>query len=124
LRSNVPRWLTAASLLLLATLLVGGRIAEGLFVLLSVVFPVALMLLGLGAGRHAARPAVALLGLVLALSALGVLFWPASPSPEQYRLGLPVPAWIALFGLGLVPFVLVVWSYAATFRSPDESGHD
>jgi len=123
LRSNVPGWLTAASLLLLATLLVGGRLAEGLFVLLSVVFPVALMLLGLGAGRHAARPAVAALGLVLALSALAVALWPASPSPEQLRFGLPVPAWIALSGLGLVPFVLVVWSYAATFRSPDETPH-
>lgn len=124
MRSNVPRWLTVASLLLLATLLVGGRLAEGLFVVLSVVVPVVLMFLGLGAERHAARPAVAALGVVLALSALGVFFWPASSSPEQYRFGLPVRAWIALCGLGLVPFVLVVWSYAATFRSPDEAPHD
>lgn len=124
MRSNVPRWLTAAALLLLATLLVGGRLAEGLFVVLSVIFPVALMLLGLGAGPHAARPAVAALGGVLTLSALGVLLWPASSSPEQLRFGLPVPAWIALVGLGLVPFVLVVWSYAATFRSTDEAGRD
>jgi len=124
LRSNVPRWLTVAALLLLAALLVGGRLAEGLFVVLSVLFPVALMLLGLGAGRHAARPAVIALGALLTLSALGVLLWPASPSSEQLRFGLPLPAWIALCGLGLVPFVLVVWSYAATFRTPDETGHD
>jgi hypothetical protein len=121
---NVPRWLTVAALLLLGALLVGGRFAEGLFVVLSVVFPVGLMLLGLGRRRHAARPAVSALGVVLVLSALGVLFWPASASPEQTRFGLPVPAWIALGGLGLVPFVLVVWSYAVTFRTPDEARHD
>ena len=43
-------------------------------------------------------------------------------------LGLPAGAWVALIGLGIVPFVVVVWGHAATFdpgRRPTRSpgGH-
>jgi hypothetical protein len=40
---------------------------------------------------------------------------------EQHVLGLAPAAWLVLGGLGLVPFVLVLWSYTATFDPRDAS---
>jgi hypothetical protein len=62
--------------------------------------------------------------MTVALSAIGIRVLPATGSASGHVLGLPPSAWLALAGLGLVPFVLVVWSHAATFDPPatDETG--
>ena len=64
--------------------------------------------------RHGARlrPVVWSLAGLLLVSAVGVVLWPAT---GERILGLPVATWWMLAGLGLAPFVLVQWAYAATF---------
>jgi len=103
---------------MVAALLVGGRLAEGTFAVAAVLFPVALIALGARRAWPRLRAAMAVLGLTVTLSAVGILLLPATVSAGDHLLGLPPAAWLALVGLGLVPFVLVVWSHAATFDPP------
>jgi hypothetical protein len=115
--------LASGSILMLAALLLGGRFAAGAFAVTAVLFPVALIALGTRRARPRLRAALVALGATVVLSAIAILLLaPATPGTdpesvpvEHYLFGLPPAAWIALIGLGIAPFVLVVWSHAATF---------
>jgi len=111
----LPGLLASGSVLILVALLTGGRFAEALFGVTAVLFPVALIGLGAGRRRPGLRLPLAALAAILVLSALGVLLLPVDAPIEDHRFGLPAAAWVALLGLGLVPFVLVAWTHAATF---------
>jgi hypothetical protein len=106
---------------MVAALLLGGRLAEGAFAVVAVLFPVALIALGARRAWPRLRAAMAVLGVTLTLSAVGILLLPTTASAANHVLGLPPAAWLALAGLGLVPFVLVVWSHAATFDPPQRA---
>jgi hypothetical protein len=121
LRFTVPKLLAAGSILMVAALLLGGPLAEGMFAVAAVLFPVALIALGTRRLWPRLRAVLAVLGVIVTLSAIGILLLPTTVSAGGLLLGLPPAAWLALAGLGLVPFVLVVWSHAATF---DPTGTD
>jgi hypothetical protein len=95
-----------------------GPVGEALFAVTVVLFPVALILLANPRARPALRVALGLLAALLTLSSLGIL-WLAATGPAERMLGLPPATWLMLVGLGLLPFLIVFRSYAATFESPD-----
>ena len=123
---SIPAWLSGASGLLLLALLGGGPLGEAAFVGLAVLFPVGLIALAVRREPSAPRPALVALGAVMFLSALGVLWLSSTAVGRVGVLGLPLTAWLAGVGLGLVPLVIVVWSYAAAFvdrgRGPGDDG--
>lgn len=110
--------LATGSLVLLLAPFVGGPAAEVAFAAASVLFPAALIALGTRSHRARLRPVVTTLALVLLLSAIGIVLWPAGAAADERLFGLPAATWLMLAGLGLVPFVLVQWAYAATFDRP------
>ncbi len=115
-RRAAPGWLTAVSLSMLVALLVGGRLAEWIFALGATVFPVVLIALGTPRTLHRSRPwFLPVLGLVLGLSATGVLYLSAGEGEAATIAGLPPATLLMLVGLGCVPLVLVTWFYTATF---------
>lgn len=122
MRLTVARLLAAGSIWMVAALLLGGRLAEGTFAVSAVLFPVALIALGTRRAWPRLRVAMTVLGVTVTLSAIGILLLPTTASAEEHVLGLPPAAWLALAGLGLVPFVVVVWSHAATFDPPEIAG--
>lgn len=111
--SSIPRWLAAASGLLLLSLLGGGRLGQATFAVLAALFPVGLILLGVRG--QATRPGGALgaLAAVLGLTALGVLALAWWDARGIGILGLPLSAWLAGLGFGLAPLLIVVWSHAS-----------
>jgi drug/metabolite transporter (DMT)-like permease len=117
---NLVLGIATGALVLLLAPFVGGSAAELAFASATVLFPA--LLIALATRRHRARlrPVVTVLALVLLLSAIGIVLWPAGIAADERPLGLPAATWLMLAGLGLVPFVLVQWAYAATFdRRPD-----
>lgn len=123
MRLTVARLLAAGSIWMVAALLLGGRLAEGMFAVTAVLFPVALIALGTRRTWPRLRAAMAVFGVTVTLSAIGILLLPTTVSAGEHVLGLPPAAWLALAGLGLVPFVVVVWSHAATFDPPETAGN-
>ncbi len=121
-RCAAPGWLTAGSLLMLVALLFGGRLAEWTFALGATVFPV--LLIALGTRRrtlHRLRATfLPVLGLILGLSAAGVLYLSAGQGRAAPIAGLPPATLLMLAGLGFVPLVLVTWIYTATFDADHE----
>ena len=117
----VSSQIVAGSILMVAALLLGGRLAEVTFAVAAVLFPIALIALGTRRAWPRLRAAMAVLGVTVTLSAVGILLLPTTVSTGGHLLGLPPAAWLALAGLGLVPFVLVVWSHAATFDRPENA---
>ena len=111
----VPALLTSLSVLIATALLFGGPVGEATFAVLAVLLPVGLMALGTRRVRSM-RPILVALGLVLTSSALAVWLMPTDTPAGSYRLGLPAAAWVALIGLGLIPFVIVVLGYGLTFE--------
>ena len=111
-------FLAAGSPLICVTLLVGGPIAEWVFVLVSLLFPVALMALGVRRrGRFGRTIALQLVvGLILEAASIGILVLSANAG-ESWVLGLPASTVLMLLGLGLVPLVVVSLGFAATFDS-------
>ncbi len=106
---------------MLVALLVGGRLAEWTFALTATVFPVLLMALGTRRTLHRLRATFLLvLGLVLGLSAAGVLWLSAGQGEAVPIAGLPPATLLMLVGLGLVHLVLVTWIYTATFDADHE----
>jgi len=110
--------LAAGALVLLFAPFAGGPAAEVAFAAASVLFPAALIALATRNRRARLRPVVTTLAFVLLLSAIGIVLWPAGTAADERLLGLPAATWLMLAGLGLVPFVLVQWAYAATFDGP------
>ena len=106
--------LCAGSLLILGASSVGGVVAERIFALVAVSFPVGLIALGVG-GRRRSRALSGLLLLLwlgLAGSAMAML---GGSGAGEFRYGLPPGAWWMLLGLGGVPLLLTGLGYAATF---------
>jgi hypothetical protein len=100
-------------------LLVEGALAAVAVAVAAVLFPVALIALATRRSRPRLRRVLVALGAVLVVSAVGIL-WLAPGSGADVRsiplwLGAPPGLWVAAIGLGLVPFLIVVWSHAATF---------
>ncbi len=107
---------------MLLALLVGGRLAEWTFALSAAVFPVLLIALGTRRTLHRLRATfLAVLALVLGLSAAGVLWLSAGQGQATPIAGLPPATLLMLAGLGFVPLVLVTWIYTATF-DPGQEG--
>jgi len=107
--------LATGALVLLLAPFVGGPAAEIAFASASVLFPAALIAMATRSHRARLRPLLTLLALVLLLSAIGIVLWPAGAAADQRLAGLPAATWLMLAGLGLVPFLLVQWAYATTF---------
>ena len=108
---------------MLVALLVGGRLAEWTFALGAAVFPVLLIALGTRRTLHRFRATfLTVLGLVLGLSAAGVLWLSEAGQGRAVTpiAGLPPATLLMLVGLGLVPLVLVTWFYTATFDADND----
>ncbi len=97
-----------ASPVMLLACVVGGPLAGRVFALLAVLFPIALI--GLGTSRLSRRAglrvALAGVGLLSVASTVGLLTLEGRP-------GLSLLLMIC--GLGLVPLIVLVTAYAATF---------
>jgi hypothetical protein len=110
----VVGFLTVGSGLICLTMIVGGRIAEWAFVLLSLLFPSALILLG-GARSGRSTKATALTAVALALllegTAVAVLLLSRS-ADGSWLAGLPTATALLLAGLGVAPLILIVLAYA------------
>lgn len=115
--------LSCGAPLTLAALLIGGAWADWVFVAASLAFPSSLILLAVSptAGPRILVAIVVVLWLVLELSAMAMLLLAGGPATATV-LGLPWATAIMLGGLGLVPLVLVVLGYAATFDSSGPGG--
>ena len=110
--------LGAGSPLLLVTFLTGGGLAESLFSVLGLLFPVALIALAFPPRRG--RWILVGLTLLLAGSGASLLLLESAATvagPAARVLGLPPATWLMLLGLGLAPLVFTCWAYAATFDS-------
>lgn len=109
--------LTLCSFTMLVALSIGGRPAEWIFALAATSFPVALIAAAGGRALQsgALRRLLIVLALLLPLTAIGLLALPAAASDSVQPLGLPPRTLLMLVGLGLLPLVLVIWTYAATF---------
>jgi hypothetical protein len=114
--------LTVSSALLLPALVWDHPWSHGLLALLVGIFPVGLIQLATIGRRTGARLRLALLSLAVILcgSLLGLLALERLAAGFSV-LGLPVTLWIMLFGLTLLPLVLVSWVYAVTFAAESPS---
>ena len=119
-RTGLTLLATGAPLLLLA-LLAGGRWAEWVFVVVSLLFPAALCALGLAPGRRRrpARIAIALLALLPVASGVGIL---CLAGGGWTLLGLPAGTVLMLAGLGLLPLIASSLGYALDARDGGDGG--
>jgi len=99
-----------ASPAMLVALLTGGPWAERVFVLGSLLFPVALC--ALGAGRRA-WPFLAVLGLALPAAGLAVLWGAGAEGPAAAGI------WWLVGGLALLPLLITGIGYAVEHRPSD-----
>jgi len=99
--------------------------------LLAVGIPVALgaiMILGAARGRLGIGPLkypFAFVVLVLAIGFCAALALPATESPlSKLWLGLPARAAIVIYGIGLLPIIVLPVAYALTFETQTLSAED
>ena len=99
--------------------------------LLAVAIPVALgaiMILGAARGRMGIGPLKYPFAFVVAVLAVGfcaALALPATESPlSKLWLGLPARAAIVIYGIGLLPIVVLPVAYALTFETQTLSAED
>jgi len=112
-------FLAVASPLILLSFFVPGPAGPLVFAVLSVAFPVALIVLGAARqGRLGPLlvPVVALL-LILEGAVLGMLALRGQVMEAPWLGGLPLAAAIQLYGMWLLPLTLVALAYALTFDS-------
>lgn len=85
---------------------------------MALLLPGTLLLGALRPGRNVARLGVVAAGLgVLLLVAFGAaLLLPPSGADEPLLLGLPRRAAIVVYGVGLLPILLLPWAFARDFR--------
>ncbi len=110
-------FLAAASPLLLLAFLVGTAAGEVLFAVVAMAFPVALIALGAERrGRLGALlwPLAALL-LILEACVLVMLALRGQVLAAPWVLGLPLAAAVQVYGLFLLPLLVVSLAYAWTF---------
>jgi len=96
------------SLAILVACLVGGPVMEWVFAGAVVLFPAALLALGMGGcGRGiVARTLPPILAGVLLAGTLGILLLSRSGEPPHATSGLSPTTWLMLIGLGAAPFLL------------------
>lgn len=117
--------------LLLAAVAYAGAFLEGgapgwsgwaMAAALALVLPGTLALGGRRRGAHAGRlvSRVALaLGALLAVGFALALALPTEAPGDPLWLGLPRRAAIVVYGIGLLPFLLLPWAYARDFAADD-----
>lgn len=112
--------LAGGSPVLLVAFLFGGPLAEWVFALTSVLFPPALIAIGVARreGLGGLGPPLAILSLLLLGSAAGIMILSPAPAGVGVILGLPPAALLLFVGLGLLPLTLVSWAHATFFRRP------
>jgi hypothetical protein len=110
-------FLAVASPLMLVLFLVGGPTAEWTFAVLVMGYPVALIVVAVAGRVGAGRVLLAVLGLLLFLEACAVamLLLRERVVDGPWVGGLPAAAAVQLYGLFVVPLVLVAMVYALTF---------
>ena len=110
-------FLGVSSPLMCLAFFVGGPAMEILFALLSAVWPVALIALGVDR-RGGLGPLrwvlLALLGLLVA-SVAGLLAARGGVLDDPWILGLPLATAIEVYGILLLPLPLISFAYAWTF---------
>ncbi len=116
-RRAVLAFLSVASPGVLLAFWLGGSVGELLFALVAAVFPVALIVLAVVGRRRPARLVVPLLALSVVLVGSLVAIWLLRGRVDELPWigGLPLAAAIQLYGLWLVPLLLVALAYALTF---------
>ena len=107
-------FLFAGSTLMLAAFLTGGKLAAGVFAVVAVLFPVGLILLSAPRPGRLLLGGLLILALILLVSTVGVLILTPDPGRAP-STGLPPVSWLMLIGIGVLPMLLVVWIFAATF---------
>lgn len=110
-------YLGVASPVVVLTFVVGGAFSEALFTVLTMAFPVALIIVGI-AGRHDLGPlTMPLLALLVILEGAGLLMlaFRGRVLDGPWIGGLPLAAGIQLYVLFLGPLLLVALAYAFTF---------
>lgn len=119
-RPLLPAALGLSGFLILLFCGVGGSTAELGFAVLAVAFPIGLMLLGVvrsdGRVGAAAVPILVLL-VVLEACLFGMLLFRGQVETGPWALGLPAAAAIQIYGILLVPLVLVNLGFALSFGS-------
>jgi hypothetical protein len=110
-------FLAIASPLLLALFLMPWPWAETLFSLLVMAYPVALIVVAVARKGRLGLVGLPLIGLLLFLEAcaLGMLVLRGRVLDGPWFGGLPLAAAIQLYGLWLVPLLLVALAYGLTF---------
>jgi hypothetical protein len=88
----------------------------------------AIMILGAARGRNgigALKAPFVFVIVVLAIGFCGALALPASESPTSVLwLGLPLRAAVIIYGIGLLPIVVLPVAYAVTFRTQTLTADD
>ncbi len=116
-RKAALAFLTVASPLILVLFLMPWPFAEALFAMLVMGYPVALIVLAVarrGGLGPLALPLIALL-VFLEACAVGMLLLRGQVLDGPWFGGLPAAAAVQLYGLWLVPLLLVALVYALTF---------
>lgn len=119
--STPDRWPIAvafASVGLLVASLVGGSVGELVFGILVMAFAPLLMLVGTAGRRAFVLPIVTLLA-VLELCLAGIWIYRGQIGEGPWWLGLPATTAILLYGLVLVPLLVLSLGFALTFRHFD-----
>ena len=119
LQRAILAFLAISSLLILATFLVGGPLAEGLFSVLAVTFPVALI--ALGAQREGRLgpllwPVISL-AVILVTCMVAMLMLRGQILDRPWFGGWPLATAIQVYGVFLLPLGVVSLAYAWTFES-------
>lgn len=112
-------FLTVASPAVLLLFWLGGAVGELLFALVAAAFPIALIVLGVARRRGLGRLTAPLLALSVILAVALVAIWLLRGRVDELPWigGLPLAAAIQLYGLWLVPLLLVTLAYALSFDS-------
>ena len=119
-----PVALVLASTLLLVLLTVSGPAAEVAAAVLVAAFPVILIVLGRRGRLGGLRLVLVSLLLLFAGSLLAMLALAGRVAELPWIGGLPLAAAILVYGLWLVPLVIVVVAYALSFDRHELCGED
>lgn len=119
-------YLALASPLVLLSFCLHGVFAEYLFAVLAMAYPVALI--AMAVARHGELGPLAVpLGLLLLIlegCALAMLLLRGRVMDAPWIGGLPAAAAVQLYGLWLLPLVLVALAYALSFDAFEMSAQD
>lgn len=109
--------------LIVLACIVGGEAARVVFIVVTPLFPVALIALGASRQGRGRRLGWVLLVLALTLEAGSVGIWilGRSATGAPVFAGLPAATLVMLLFLGVVPLLLIPFCYAALFGASNDS---